>query len=214
MSTQSLISKLGFSPTFENVGYFPVVGMVTSLATIFTSIRDLNQEMENKKLDKKEVAYLTAYNIVNVLSLGTLGACFGLAKVVSSLYAKFNNMLIQSKVESRELALIPGNTVLTCFLPKIPKRTGMVEERTFIPFQRIFETLALEKIEESTVEAMLDNLLANSEGKTIQVKNSDLAARVIVKKFPDLLSKFSEAIQENGEVQEIARSARVDTKKL
>ncbi len=110
MITNSLTSKLGFSSTFENVGYVPVIGMGTSLATIFTSVRDFNQEMESKKLNKKELSYLTAYNIVNILSLGALGACFGIAKLVSSVYDRFTTRNKLSAAATTIQALARGFT--------------------------------------------------------------------------------------------------------
>lgn len=212
MSTQSLTSKLGFSSTFENVGYVPVVGVASSVATIVASILDLNQEMEGKKLNKKELSYLTAYNIVNVLSLGTLGACFGIAKLINNIW---NKCIAQLKPMST--AIIAISKVHDETPVDESPRLGCVHEKNRFPGPISLENLQKLINDPSTQERVIQDIIEtrHTDGKSsIELNRSSRAAKIVLARFPNLLCCFSETIQTSSDIKQIAFDAQVNQSKL
>ncbi len=206
MSVPSLTCRLEFSSTFENTTYIPVIGAGASLITLFRACCDLYQG-DNLKLTNKEYLSLTAYSILNMLSLGTLGTCFGIAKVVSSLYHK-----CMSSLEPTNTLVIYSNEVRDLPTDKPNAKEILAQRKALKTIQKAFRkslnpTITIPRLFELTndktdanklnIRNLLQRNVQITNGKrAVKLANTQHYANLIIKTYPLLLNKFPKEIQE------------------
>ncbi len=143
--TASLTSKLGIQSTIENSTYIPLIGVISSLAITGIALKTMYRERSDltteKTLTNRQQGELAFYNIVNVATLGTLGACFGIVKLAIWL-TKATCSCLAKKEDSQ--SPIENSTCLT------PKKTidiDITEEvKALTPVKVDEKSLEMEKI--------------------------------------------------------------------
>lgn len=204
MSIPSLTCRLEFSSTFENTTYIPIIGAGASLITLFRACCDLYQG-DNLKLTNKEYLSLTAYSILNTLSLGALGTCFGIAKAVSSLYhtcmssLEPTNTLVIYSDEVRDLPTNKPNAKEIRAQRTAAKSIQKAFRKSLNPtitISRLFE-LTNNNTATKTIENLLRRKVQITDGKrAVKVEETQHYANLIIKAHPLLLPKFPANIQE------------------